>query len=285
MTAEDQEEVIRFAQRSGLAIVGVMGGEPTLHPEFVPFLERFRAAGLKVRVFTGGLMPRGVLGYLKTQDPEHVRLVINVPAPDEGLTPRQGEQFYETLQELAGLSALAFTICDLRQDLRFLADLAVRFGVRRRIRLGLGVPRVAARKTVTLAPAQYRAVAPRVLEFAVECRQRGLSLGFDCGFPRCMFSEEDLAVLQGCDVPPVFTCTPVVDIGPDLTTWSCFPLASLDRVPLQDFSTREEVVEHFGTRQKPYRSFGIYDRCHVCEHKRCGACSGGCLAHVIRSFT
>lgn len=284
MPFENVEKVIEFVKRSHLQVVNVMGGEPTLHPEFSRIIDRFLEAELEVRIFTGGLISEKSLKYLKTLNTEKVVVGVNIPAPAESLTQKQHKRIHETLRQLCDLATLAFTVYQPQLNLRFLVDLVFKFGTRRSIRLGIGVPAINSKETVTLTPIQYRSVVPQIMDLSRQCHKHSISLTFDCGFTRCMFSNKELELLHSWGIGTVFACSPIVDIGPDLSVWSCFPLFTLCRSNLQDFSTRDELVKYFWIRQRAYRNLGVYDECLSCQYKQHGQCAGGCLAHVIRSF-
>lgn len=277
-------DVVRFVKRSRQPVAGLMGGEPTLHPEFARIVDLFLQHQINIRLFTGGLMPPQALEYLSGLDPARIGINLNVPAPSECLTPCQRDRVNTTLTRLNTFTSLSFTLCDAAQDLRFLVDWVVRFDTRHSIRLGLGVPSIHGEGNQTLDPRQYRAAAPQVLQLSRECQKHGILLSFDCGFPRCMFTDEQLSHLRRHGTRAVFACSPIVDIGVDLSVWSCFPLAAFSQATMTDFLDREELCKHFGRQQRAYRNLGVYDACLSCVHKQSGECSGGCLAHVIRSF-
>ena len=280
------DRVLAFVKRSRLTEIGLLGGEPGLHPDFAPMVDRLLGAGLNVRLFTGGLIPAKAARYLAATDPERVRIVINVPGPGDLGPEPDGTLFEQTLRLLAGRGTLGYTLRDADQDLRFLAELADTYRMKTHpMRLGLASPCVDDSKPPMLPIDCYPRVARRILELGEACTRRQVAVEFDCGFPRCLFNDAEHEQLRAMNVQTVFACCPVIDIGPDLNVWSCFPLKALGEVALGDDQTREDLVTHFGRQQRAYRNLGIYDRCMDCLHKRTGACAGGCLAHVIRSFT
>ena len=284
MAPDELDRVVEFARKSGLEVVGVMGGEPALHPECLAVVERLLAAGLRVRFFTGGLIPDHVLDGLKGLDKERVHVGVNLPAPDEPLAAEERDRIDRSLRELGEMAMVAFTVYDAAHDLRFLVDSILHFGLRRSIRLGLCLPVADRSRPAALPVSEYPAVVPRIMELSEACAEHGIVLSFDCGFTRCMFSAEELALFEQRGVHTVFACSPIVDIGPDLVTWSCFPLARLASARLEDFADREELVKHFRQTQKAYRNLGVHDQCLECDDKRNGRCAGGCLAHVIRGM-
>ncbi len=52
------EERLDFLERSGIPEARLIGGEPTLHPAFPDLVVAARSRGLRIPVFSHGLMPR-----------------------------------------------------------------------------------------------------------------------------------------------------------------------------------------------------------------------------------
>lgn len=277
-------KTIEFVKRSKLDFAGLLGGEPVLHPDFIEIANAFLAAGLNIRLFTGGVVPARILKYLTGLDRKRVDILVNFPSPSEPLPASQQKRFQATISALAERAMPAFTLHDPDMDLRFLVEAAVQHGMQRRIRLGLAVPRADSREEPVLPPSRYRAAAARILDLVAYGHPRGIVVQFDCGFARCMFTAKELLRLQAWDCKAVFGCSPIVDVGPALEVWSCLPLVSMGMENLEEFATRDELMACFWKQQRAYRNLGIYEKCMTCEHKRKGECAGGCLAHVIRSF-
>ena len=286
ISLEHLEEAQDFFLRSKISVVGLLGGEPGLHPELAQIVERLLTVGLNVRLFTGGLIPEQTARYLAGTEPERVRIVINMPGPGDLGSKSDEDWFWKTMSLLVGRGAVGYTIRDPQQDLRFLSEAAQTYRMNGSpMRLGLASPCIDDPSPPVLPTSCYPDVARRVLELAEDCARRQATLEFDCGFPRCMFTEVEHERLRALNVHAVFQCSSVVDIGPDLNTWSCFPLKAMGEIGLRDVQTRDEIITRFRLQQRAYRNFGIYDRCMDCHYKRNGECSGGCLAHVIRGFT
>ena len=67
-------------------------------------------------------------------------------------------------------------------------------------------------------------------------------------------------------------CNPIIDIGPDLTIWSCFCLSGLANRKLNDFRTLQEAKEYF------YEVWSVYQdkvypmkKCNECLYRENGA--------------
>ena len=284
LTVDCLERALEFFLRSNLSVVGILGGEPGLHPNLPGILDRLLAEGLAVRLFTGGVMSENVARFLAGTDPQRVRIVINMPGTEDLGPPSTAKAFWRTMHLLSGRGALGYTIRAPGEDLRFLADVADAHGMRDPLRIGLASPCIDDPAPPLLPPENLVQLAPLILDLAEQCSRRDIELEFDCGFPRCMFTEAEHDRLRGWKVHAAFHCGPIVDIGPDLSAWSCFPLKAMGMVQFGDQETREDLFSRLGRQQQAYRNFGIYDRCLTCSHKRTSECSGGCLAHVVRSF-
>jgi hypothetical protein len=106
--------------------------------------------------------------------------------------------------------------------------------------------------------------------------------GFDCGFPICAFTDAALGAFVKSSATFHWRCAPVVDIGPDLSVWPCFPLSRYNRQSLVDFDSMDQLVQRFTdlVRTETRGVVGMYDACDDCEHLEC-RCTGGCLANFI----
>ena len=60
------EKSLSFLERSGIEEIRLLGGEPTLHPQFIELIKRARKTGKRMVIFSNGLMPEDALSYLET---------------------------------------------------------------------------------------------------------------------------------------------------------------------------------------------------------------------------
>jgi cyclic pyranopterin phosphate synthase len=283
MSLENYDEVIKFFLRSELKCIGILGGEPTIHPHFKEIMDRTLDAGLDIKLFSGGLISKSTMEYLGTLDPERIHLILNINSEDDCTVPGEYERTIRPMYKLPQIASLGYNIHKPDFDASFIVDLIVDSGCRKNIRLGMGLPQIGDSE-VLLPPDKYKEVAKRVVELARLCDEHDISMGLDCGFALCMFTPEELGYLRVWNCRAEFICNPIIDIGPDLDVWTCFPLAEINRIRFEDFSTRQEMASHFEDQQSAYRTFGIYEECHTCKSKIRSQCAGGCMSHTIRSF-
>jgi hypothetical protein len=280
MRLEDFETVLGLVVRSGLDEVRMLGGEPTLHPEFPSMVRRARARGLRVRVFSNGLMPPAALSALQELAPEHCAVLVNVPSPpgDEGARARE-----RTLQALGPRAEIGINL--YRPGLPIAESFALvdQHQLRRTVRLGLAHPCLGA-DNAYLHPRSYGAVGRELTQLARVARDRGIVLTFDCGFVPCMFPIEfwELASPAAADIGR--QCGPIPDILPDLAAVHCYALGNLEQLPISGAATAQEIARRFRAPVQAPQTIGIYRECARCAARRESRCTGGCRAAALRRY-
>jgi hypothetical protein len=277
------DERLAFLARSGIREARLLGGEPTLHPHFPDLVQRARSAGLKVHVFTNGLLPQPALACLEALAPQDCTVMVNVTrsaAPGGDATQAQQRH---TLRRLGRRALPGFNIYRPDFQLDFLLPLIADTGCQTVIRLGMAQPCLSGANEY-IHPNQYRAVAVRIVRFAPIAARAGVALDFDCGFVRCAFSDEDLDVLRAAGTRWGWRCSPILDIDLQGRAIHCYPLARLASLPLTAQADAAALWSAFEACARPYRQAGVFPECSTCPLKASGECPGGCLAAAIRRF-
>lgn len=272
MTVETFVRALDFLERSGIHEARLLGGEPTLHPLFVELAEMALARGLRVLVFSNGLMPEPVLRRLESAPPERVAVLLNVSERDPGQAA--------ALRRLGPRVTLGFNIHAPAFDVAFLLEWICGFGLSPGLRFGLAHPAVR-ESNVWLHPRQYSAVGERLARFAREAAGAGVRISFDCGFVPCMFPGGDLKAVDPASDAGM-RCSPVLDLLPDGRIISCYPLADVACAPLPEQETADTVRRRFAAKLEPYRRLGVYRECAGCAWRESGRCAGGCLAAALQ---
>lgn len=276
------EEHLGFLTRSGLDEVRLLGGEPTLHPQFVELVARARAVASEVTVFSNGLMPASALECLAALPVRGCTVVVNVNQPEVDSNGTHRRQV-DTIQRLGKRAMPGFNMYRADFQLEFLLDLVAETGCTPNVRLSMAQPCLSGDNR-HIHPNQYRAVALKITHFARRAAQAGLTLDFDCGFVRCMFSRADLETLQAAGAHVAWQCSPILDVDLEGNVIHCYPLARLMSLPLAPDSDSASLRCAFEARTRPYRQAGVFRECSTCAFKARGECSGGCLAATIRRF-
>lgn len=275
------EERLAFLARSELHEVRLLGGEPTLHPAFVEFVEQARAAGQEITVFSNGLMPARALAYLASIPVDQCTVVINVNQPEE--EDLHYHRQMQTIRRLGKRAMPGFTIYRPDFQAEFLVDLIAATGCSPVIRLGLAHPCLSGSNRY-LHPNQYRGAAIKIVRLAEAAAQAGILLDFDCGFVRCMFSDADLDILRQAKAHIAWECSPILDVDLEGNVIHCYPLAQFMSLPLTPTATTMQLRDAFEIRTRPYRQAGVFPQCSACPFREAGECSGGCLAVTLRRF-
>jgi MoaA/NifB/PqqE/SkfB family radical SAM enzyme len=278
----DFESRLSFLQRSGIDQVRLLGGEPTLHPRFLELVDQARVRNKKIAVFSNGLMSDEVLEGLASQADTKVSVLINVNEPcdaAEGILERQRI----ALRRLGRKAQPGFTIYRLDFKPDFLLLMVAETECRPAIRLGLAHPCLSGTNRY-LHPNQYVAAGKKIVRFATAAAAAGITIEFDCGFVRCMYSAEDMATLETLGVNVAWRCSPILDVDLRGQVMHCYPLSRLCRLPLTPETDATTLRRRFEFLTHPYRKTGIFRECQSCSFKASGECSGGCLAVTIRRF-
>jgi hypothetical protein len=279
---EDFEARLDFLDRSGVDQVRLLGGEPTLHPDFPILVERARARDKTVMVFTNGLMPEKTLACLEALPIEACFVLMNINDPAEN-SAAVFERQRAALIRLGERVMPGFNIYQPDFRLDFMLDLIPAVGCKPAIRLGIAQPCLSGNNTY-IHPKQYPFIGQRIVEFARMAAPHGIKLDFDCGFVPCMFSEEGMEKLRQTGVTTGWHCNPILDIDLHGQVIPCYPLSRLGGLPLTPEINAADLRQTFEERAQPYRQAGIYPICSSCALKAAGECPGGCLAATLRRF-
>jgi sulfatase maturation enzyme AslB (radical SAM superfamily) len=274
--------VIDFLKRSKINEVKVMGGEPTLHPQFKKALSLLIEHGLHAMIFSNGLIKQDILSFLNSLDANKWSMLLNIHVPR---SYRQNEwSMVEGTAELLNKQvSLSFNIYQLDDDMDFITDFIKRHHTYKFLRLGIAMPILGGNnKYVKLK--DYPRVSNKIVRFIEKHKEKGISVGFDCGFTLCSFTDTQLGKLARFGTSLRFYCEPGPDVGPDLNLWRCFPTSMIWNKKLTDFKDLNAVYKFYLEKSRALRRVGSNDKCFRCRHLELGRCAGGCLGHTLRLF-
>lgn len=278
------DRVLDYLERSNINQVSLLGGEPTLHPEFSLIVDRALDRGFDLLVFSNGLMPRKSIECLEEIVPEKLTVLLNA-TDQESLWPEDKKRVEETLERLGPRVMLGLNIYSTLVPLERLLQHISDFQLKPAIRLGLAHPclsNAASGNNRYLAPRNYPLVGRNIVSYSSLLNEMGVGLEFDCGFVPCMFPDDAFELLA-LSVDNIGTrCNPILDILPDGSVISCFPLSGFGRGPLDPAWDADQLRKWFEQKLSPYRKVGIYPECSNCVLKQEGKCNGGCLAAAMK---
>jgi radical SAM protein with 4Fe4S-binding SPASM domain len=285
ISLEAFEDRLDLLERLGVHDVRLIGGEPTLHPQFPELIRRARQRGNKIAVFSNGLLSKKALGCLKALPADECTVLVNMNAArgQEQMNVRQQAQRRAVLHQLGTRVLVGYNISKVDFDPSFLFPLILEANCRKSIRLGLAQPTLSGHNTY-LHPKLYPIVGRKIVHFAQIAQQFGIVLEFDCGFVRCMFSEIELEQLQRAQVKVGWRCGPIPDIDLNGQAVHCFPLADKITSPIGCIISINELIATLEAQIQPYHVAGIYKECSDCHFKHNNECKGGCRANTLLRF-
>ncbi len=276
------EYIIDFFKKSQINEFSLLGGEPTLHPEFIPLGQKVLAEGFNLNIFTNGLIADNVLDFLDQIDEERLNILVNINHPDD-MSKAQWYKICQTFKALGKRVGLGFNIYKLGLKFDFMLDLIYKYNLRKYIRLSVSQPILKAPNSHLLLT-DYSQLASSIVDFAVKCDKADVKIAFDCGFIMCMFDELQLGKLYTYNVLLGFYCAPAIDISPGLDAWYCFPLSYMYNQKLTDYNNYRQLTDFYKQKFSPFNLFCGLQKCRSCKYRRRGQCNGGCLAHKMRIF-
>lgn len=268
---EELGELLPFLRSFERDAINLLGGEPTCHPQFLPILRFLLREGFEVGVFSHGRIPERTVAQLQNVHEGTFTFCVNRSI---GRVNSELELLY---RKMGHLVQLGVTVHEPDQDLSYVIDEIQAYRLLPSVRIGIAVPKWPGARNVYLAPSDYPVAAQHLFGFVMHALKRGVAVAFDCGFPRCFFSETQREALGEHGIEFVARCGPIPDIGPGGEAIPCLPLSVFSqsvsaKSTWADLSCRFEDV-----LAAQSRGF-LFDDCRNCVELGAGRCSGGCAA-------
>ena len=290
MSFETFERCLQFLSFNPNERIGLIGGEPTLHPDFKKMLARLIDSPFKsVCVFSNGILLDRFFTELRNS---RFQILINLNSPDV-----IGNAAYSRIMDnmdrmvnslyMAEQVGLGINLYNPDMDYGYLLEALKRFR-QSKVRVSISVPNLGGNRQID--PLEYfRAMRPLVLRFMKDVLELGAAPNFDCNYiPFCLREkEDDLLFNKYKDVlsrsnllhqPPI--CSPVIDILPDLMAVRCFGMSSFYKADIRNFKNTEELRRHF-LLEVDACAYPVFpsEACRGCREYLAGRCSCGCYAY------
>lgn len=289
LTWENLIYIVDFFQAGGDTNISLLGGEPFLHPDIVDYILYIIQRGMHVTVFTSGVVSEKILedaqARLQGVDPMQLAFVVNLNNPKE--TPfSENNAIGHFLTAFSRYSNLSINVYKLGFDYSYALQTINKYGLQRHIRLGLAHP-IPGKHNKCIRPEDFPQMATELMDYLPTFEAFDIHVGFDCGMPLCVFTDEQLGRLFKHTMGRAnFHCGSAIDVGPDMMTWACFPLSGYRKRSLLEFQDHRELVDYFASFHQSVRTEvgGIFEKCDSCKMRLQGLCSGGCLSHCLNKF-
>jgi len=275
-------QIVAFLKKSRETSVGIVGGEPTLHPDFQRLMSFVLAQGMEVVMFSNGIIREDVVDFLKRNAFGNLTILLNM-RPLRTYSKKEKRTLIRTLEALAWQIQLAFTIDTPGFNADFMIGMINKYGLRKRIRLGIANPLLGTDNTY-IPFTLHKKIAPTICAFVQKCDAADISVNFDCGFTLCSFSEAQIGKLHLFNALFNSYCEVAPDVGPNLEVWRCFATSNILRKKLSAFKNIQEIRDFYAKKMAAFRKVGADKKCLGCKYLRRKQCGGGCLVHTLLSF-
>ena len=273
-------KALEFLKRSNISQARLLGGEPTLHPDFEKMARAALKQGFGLLIFSNGHMADETVSFLSTIPDKKMTLLINLSSGGNPNCWGVSKQQKTVLQRLGGRCIAGVNIHRPQACLDGLLDMIGTYGLRTIVRIGIAHPCISQTNDY-LHPHEYPQVGRHLIDFGRDAAKKGITVEFDCGVVPCMFPEDPFTVFNKSTADLGKRCSPVLDILPDGSIAACFPLTSWQRLPLTDDQQADGLRERFKKELRAYQNIGIFKECSICEWFKSKHCRGGCIATAI----
>lgn len=289
ISLENLRLILDWLARTPKNHVGIIGGEPTLHPHFKEVLMEInkycRDLNTGATLFTNGINLEKFLPDMG----ERIGTLINVNHPDN-MKPEQWKKLnhlFEHLDMLSWFGARANIGCNVYRecdDYSYIWEIVDRYHIHS-LRTSVTAPNP---KLKMGKEEYYLSMKPKFLKHCQDAIDHHCVLNIDCNhIPECYYTDEELDLYLRATTPPdrpiIKTacgahsfCNPVVDITADFRATACF--GSYDPVDMRDFDNLDELERYllFKKSYPRYCNNGT-GKCSTCKRYELMQCQGGCL--------
>lgn len=284
MTPEEFIEVLDFVAKNpgDDRRIGIIGGEPTLHPQIGQILTIARDFALQhdfhVVVFTNGILLDRIIPFI-TRDIFSV--LVNVNSPDV-IGMENYEKIldnlsfvYETFDWQDKVS-VGINVYQEQTDYAYFADIIKRFHLKS-ARVSLVAPTY--KDHAKDKELYYKKAKDLQMQVCRLIYHAGAAIRFDCNrVPDCYYTPDEKKELEGYvehNNPVEYFCFGPVDITVDKKAVRCFGI--YNPVDIADFDSYADVKKyilfHDDFTLYPLNQTG---RCKACKKNKSMQCSGGC---------
>ena len=286
ITLDEFLKILKWLIKSNEHNIGLIGGEPSLHPLFKDFLEIFHSIKkdgyfLVNQIFSNGT---NLLPYIDLLQEMEVTININNPLI-------VGQEKYQltcnTIQELNKntdiITFYAFNLY-LGVDYNFILDFLKKYPPKESVRISYVDPRHINKenKYFQNKDKYFEDGKDLCLSFTKELQKLKIQAHWDCAhIPHCFYNNEELKLLKtvfdngsGEDT----LCTyPAIDFISSQEIIPCFGTSI--PVNLNNFNNMIELMNYLKLKVIPELIEGNnYGKCKDCDELKYRLCQGGCLS-------
>jgi organic radical activating enzyme len=269
------ENLLSFIKSFNSDCVNIIGGEPTLHKDFLSVVAALQDSNYRVAVFTNGKIRKEITDSLTLLPYSNLSICVN---RSQGSLTGEITDLY---RKLGYCIMLSVTIFRQNQNISHLFEEINTYKLHKSYRLGIAMPSFPDFKNRYIHYDEYKAISGEIIEMIKEGIKYGIRPGFDCGFPYCFFDEGQKQFLAEHEINFNSYCGIIPDICSDNTLIPCLAL-KMFKYEYSDKSTWNEIKPLFENLVKSLKKLPLFKKCKTCNEILNCNCSGGCAAFRIK---
>ena len=272
--------------------IGIIGGEPLMHPLFDDFMEllrmKRRCPDQPIQIFSNGILLDEHIDSIRRAG---ASVAVNVNSPED-IGDTLYQKVFNNLTECR-MKGVPFGIgINLYRpmDLGFLYDIIKEFGIDS-FRVGLTAPNEPGKSAFDY----FSMIEESYIGLVEESARLGAAAGIDClRLPSCFYEKYETRISNliektGFDIETgqdCRHCVPVIDITPTLHLTRCFgTLRQGLLMPMKAFRTPHDAEEFYRVNiDNIAQLIPMEEKCESCYEKAIGGCQGGCLGFKLDRF-
>lgn len=287
ISIENFKVALNFIKTDPDERIGLIGGEPTVHSKFNEFLEILQQdCDINgVIIYTNGIETDKSIELLRDKK---FRLLVNCNSPKD-----IGEHSFNKLKNNIKMLQkeninfnLGINLYSDKLDYNYIFDL-LEIGEKKTLRFATALPNDYKEETSNVLEDFFK-FKPFLFKFFNSCIERNIVPTSDCNFiPNCLLDIEDKRTLIKIKMladknktvntlASTHTCSPAIDILPDLTAIRCFGLSKYKKIEISKFKNIENLRKYFFNKIDIYaRTTELSEKCENCPERyleKCGVC-------------
>lgn len=299
MTLENFDKAIEFLTRAGGTAIGLIGGEPTLHPQFDQIMERLilNRKIQEVTLYTNGIL---LDQYIKLLVNPKVRILVNCNSPEtigkatfERIWANLDTLFYEYY--MRDRINLGINLYSNDLNYTYMMDLLKHLKLHR-VRISVTVPDFSVCGKVDVLE-YFKERKKFLLKFFQDMDTIQVLPYYDCNKPPyCIWDEDEknwleayvgkYPVSESNLIGNLSQCFPVIDILPSLQAVRCFGMSDYEKVSIDNFRCVTDLASYF-MNQIDTHTYKISSSagCQQCYERKTRRCTAGCIGFKAAEIT
>ncbi|MBN2436405.1 MAG: radical SAM protein [Spirochaetes bacterium] len=257
--------------------VHLMGGEPTLHPQFKEMIDYIISKNFRIVVFSNASTKINS-DLCQQSSSRGISWVVNVNDPAT-YTSKQANLLDHNLKLLQDAASLTLNICNNKTKYKHIIDYTNKYNLSRHIKIGVSLPTMD-KNNVFITFDDFKPVSEYLVQIAKDMAAENITIEFECGVPYCLFDDKQKKYFGDIKISH---CGSRLDITPWGNLINCLPLVNFASVHYTNFSNYLIARNWFSEATLPYRRVGVNDQCFGCQNIANGNC-GVCLAHGLDKY-